>query len=703
MGERTTDAIASLVFIVLIIGLEYIHLDITFAKPYIWMFAILFHAYIYGKHAFPKRNWIITTPMGLVLLLAAQSVFQTLWFYSGHLLGHASDAWTLVLALASAHITMIRINTNDEILAPATEENASGWPKERIIFASILFVAALGAAAYVMVGAWQSQTLNSIRTPWPLLPSGTLAAIAIIWMTAVLSAVKVRAAAVTAAHAGLAFVSTLSIAPLVYKLGYGFDGFLHIAGEKVLAASGTLNPKPFYYIGQYVFVTWLSRVSQISITDISKWLVPVAAAFLIPICLAFAYHRFNPKAGASLILALLPLSLFVGSTPQGFSLVLGITALICAIGTTRKDIGIRAPIWLGLWSVAVHPLSGLPLLGISLAIILAGQSQKWMQYLSWPTAVLSGISVPAAFYIASNYTQGLNIEWSLQQILHISNWINPLMNLFPWLSNKYVLWPAWASLLGLFVPLLSLLLSILSLYYFKKERKLIGIIILSAFILIFSAGFLENVSDFAFLIQYEKGDYALRLMQIAVFILLIGGASAMAKILEKIRTAQPIIVLLAIILFGAVGAANAHNALPRHDAAQASRGWSTGQADIDTVYWIDRTAAGRDYTVLSNQSVSAAAIKEFGFKRYADDVFYYPIPTGGPLYAVYLRMTYEDPSLDTAKEAAKLGKSDLVFVVINDYWWKATELNEQISQIADQEWSIKDGKIMIYVFDFSKK
>ncbi|MBU2566060.1 hypothetical protein KKG46_00695, partial [Patescibacteria group bacterium] len=337
MGERTTDAIAGLVFIILIIGLEYIHLDISFAKPYIWMFAILFHAYVFGKHAFPKRHWLITAPMGLILVFAAQSVFQTIWFYSGHLLNHFSDAWTLVLALICAHITTIHEDNNNDVLAPSTEETFLPWTNSRIVFATLLFLTALAAGLYVIVGAWQSQTMDAIRTPWPLLPSGTLAAIAIIWITALLSAIKVRAAAVTAAHASLAFVSTLSIAPLIYRIGYGFDGFLHIAGEKVLATSGTLNPKPFYYIGQYVFVTWLSRITQISLVDISKWLVPLAAAFLIPICLAFAYHRFKPKAGAALVLILLPLSLFVGSTPQGFSLVLGITAVICAIGVTRKD------------------------------------------------------------------------------------------------------------------------------------------------------------------------------------------------------------------------------------------------------------------------------------------------------------------------------------------------------------------------------
>ena len=32
------------------------------------------------------------------------------------------------------------------------------------------------------------------------------------------------------------------------------------------------------------------------------------------------------------------------------------------------------------------------------------------------------------------------------------------------------------------------------------------------------------------------------------------------------------------------------------------------------------------------------AVREFGFKRYVDDVFYYPIPTGGPLYEQFLQL-----------------------------------------------------------------
>jgi hypothetical protein len=250
--------------------------------------------------------------------------------------------------------------------------------------------------------------------------------------------------------------------------------------------------------------------------------------------------------------------------------------------------------------------------------------------------------------------------------------------------------------MGLLLALAALLLPI-------KVKKRTVMFMIGAGSLIFSGGLLQHTGDFSFLIQYERGDYANRLLQLGIIILILAGIPTLSFVLNKVRTGVPIAILAVLLFVGAIGAANAHNSLPRHDSVEPSRGWSTGRAEIEAVRWIDRSAKGENYTVLANQSVSAAAIKEYGFKRYTkEDVFYYPIPTGGRLYEIYLKMTYEDPSIETVREASKLGESDLVFVAINDYWWKAEELNEQIAEIADEEWSIGDGKIMLYKFDFGE-
>ena len=702
MGERSLDAIAGMVFIIIILALEYLKFDIGFAKAFIWVFAILFHAHVFGKHALPNRPWYVASPVGLILLMAAQSVIQTVWYYTGNNLGSLSDAWSLVLALAFSHLTGLTVDS-----ARLSEEAAAEQPlpmtHRRRFLAGTMMIAALGCMVFVVHGAWMAHTVQTIRTPWPLLPTGSLFAIALLWILVAISAIFVQSWLMTGLQSIMALAATFSLAPLIYRIGYGFDGFLHLAGEQILLKTGTLNPKPFYYMGQYVFTTWISRMTDLPLADIDRWLVPLLAAFMLAASTVLAFDREEWRGSATAALALFPLGMFVATTPQGLATVLGLCALILSLGSHKGSLQFGAVFWLGVWSIAIHPLAGVPLLGLAIAVQVVGNRNRHAKHFCWPIALLAGLSIPAVFYVASRYGNALAIDWNLDSAFQASVWVGELGKLLPWLGNKYTLWPAWSSLVALALPAIGLVTSIISLILLKKnDRVVIGVLLVGAFSLLFSAGLLAKAGDFTFLIQYEKGDYAQRLWQIAVFILLLGGVPALSKLLGKVRTAMPLASAMAVVLFASIGAANAYNSLPRHDATQASRGWSTSADDIEAVRWIDRYAKDAKYTVLADQSVSAAAVNEFGFKRYAGDVFFYPIPTGGPLYGTYLKMTYEDPSWDTVRDAAKLGQSDLVFVVINDYWWKAEELNQRIGQIAQASWSIDDGKVNIYVFDVAK-
>lgn len=702
MGERALDAIAGIVFIIIILALEYLKVDIGFAKAFIWVFAILFHAHVFGKHDFPDRPWYMTAPLGLILLFAAQSVIQTVWYYTGNALGSLSDAWSLVLAIAVSHLTGLTVE-KIRLFDQASPEQSLPMTHRRRFLAGIMMTAALGCLVFIIHGAWMARTVETIRTPWPLLPTGSLFAIALLWILVVLSATFVQSWLMTGLQAIMAMAATFSLAPIIYRIGYGFDGFLHLAGEQILLNTGTLNPKPFYYIGQYVFTTWLARMTDLPLADIDRWLVPCLAAVMLAASMALAFERDEWKAGAAVTLALFPLGMFVATTPQGLATILGLCALILSLGSQKGVLQWGAFFWLGAWSVTVHPLAGVPLLGLAIAVQVVGNRNRHAKHFCWPIALLAGLSIPAIFYVASRYGNALAIDWNLNNAFQASVWVHELGRLVPWLGNKYTLWPAWSSLVALSLPAIGFISSLFSFFVLKKnDRLVLGVLLVGAFSLLFSAGLLANAGDFTSLIQYEKGDYAQRLWQIAVFILLLGGVPALSNLFRNIRTAMPLASAVAVVLFASIGAANAYNSLPRHDATQASRGWSTSADDIEAVLWIDRYAKDAKYTVLADQSVSAAAVKEFGFKRYAGDVFFYPIPTGGPLYNTYLKMTYEDPSWDTVRDAAKLGQSDLVFVVINDYWWKAEELNQRIGQIAQASWSISDGKVNIYVFDVAK-
>lgn len=233
-------------------------------------------------------------------------------------------------------------------------------------------------------------------------------------------------------------------------------------------------------------------------------------------------------------------------------------------------------------------------------------------------------------------------------------------------------------------------------------------LLLGAGILLFIASTLiKSAGDFAFLIDYERGNYADRLSLLALFCLLPAALPALSALLKKAQT-NPLLLGSGFFLFATAGAAGlVYNALPRNDALITGHGWSVGQADIQAVRFIDQDANMQPYTVLANQSVSAAAVSQLGFKRYNGDTFFYPIPTGGKLYDVFLRATYQEPSLETMKDAGALGGTSLVYVVLNDYWWNADQVRTSLSAIANSEQTFGDPMLgighaaSVYKFDLN--
>ncbi|MCR4256203.1 MAG: hypothetical protein NUW08_00685, partial [Candidatus Uhrbacteria bacterium] len=260
----------------------------AFGAPPLWSaaaiaFALLYHAVTFGARLARRREGPGPFFLGLVCILAVQSVCQVIFYYVSVPLGPWTDAWALTITLALLHLILpIHNEPATSYQLPATSYSPSlPW-----IVASVL--PALIAFGFVLRGAMTQATDISIRTPWPLLPSETLLALAVIPLCAWLAAWKVNRRWVTAFLVSLALVSVAAISPLLYRIGYGFDGFLHVATERIVLETGTLEPKPLYYMGQYVFVTWLSRFTSLPVEVADRFLVSGALAFLP---LFFLYGR----------------------------------------------------------------------------------------------------------------------------------------------------------------------------------------------------------------------------------------------------------------------------------------------------------------------------------------------------------------------------------------------------------------------------
>ena len=52
----------------------------------------------------------------------------------------------------------------------------------------------------------------------------------------------------------------------------------------------------------------------------------------------------------------------------------------------------------------------------------------------------------------------------------------------------------------------------------------------------------------------------------------------------------------------------------------------------------------------------------------SDVIFFYPIPTGSPLYQYYLNMVYKNASAETLREAMQLVGAQRGYFVLNRYW-----------------------------------
>ncbi len=559
-----------------------------------------------------------------------------------------------------------------------------------------LVLIALATTRVFLLTASSHATNVSIRTPWPLLPNGTFLLFGVLLACAyTLALLRTRSSFATLVHALPAF-ALASLPILLYPLGYGFDGFIHRASQEVLLQTGTLTPKPLYYIGQYVWTMWLEQASDLPLKTLDLWLVPLLLAIVFWISASWKHAR--TPFFAPLLLLLLPLGSLLITTPQTTSYLLGFLALLLSFWTEKTPRAWIIPLLLSLWAVAAHPLGGLPFACVIGARFIASFLPKlWQKRLMQALGLVGALaSIPLAF-AAQSWQNSLPIAWSWSWLARLDG--NTFLNMLVFPRQTLVLWidaTGWIELL-LRGAMLAGGLWLLLRPKHQGDRLLAGA----------GVGFwlvqmlLEQSAVFSFLIEYERQNYTYRLGVLSLLFLAIPLARWMSDRLETLAKRSG--ALFAMVLLALIGATCVHfyNALPRHDAGQASSGWSVGKADLEAVRWIHEQGADTTYTVLANQSVSAVALEQFSFFRYAkNDVFYYPLPTSGPLYRLFLKTATTQAKLEDIRAAALLTESKRVYVVLNAYWWEAEHVREHLSRLANRTTTFQE-RVWVFEFDLA--
>jgi hypothetical protein len=256
------------------------------------VFCLLYASHRLAPLCLPRHTPWPRLGIFLAAFLGFQSILQTGFYYLGVRLNTWTDAGTeMVTMLVFYAIALFKQDSQAQL---SSNEIDPSFVSQTLRFFAwikhqhpriVAVLTALISSGFILTYVQRLATTEAIRTPWAILPQGILLAFACLFGAGWLAGWRGRSTHLTWILVSVFFGVVALFAPLFYPLGFGFDGFLHRASETILFQTGSLQPKPFYYIGQYTFVTWLARTLTLSVREVDLFLL-VGSMVLLPATLA---------------------------------------------------------------------------------------------------------------------------------------------------------------------------------------------------------------------------------------------------------------------------------------------------------------------------------------------------------------------------------------------------------------------------------
>lgn len=524
-------------------------------------------------------------------------------------------------------------------------------------------VAAIGITGWVFT-LWGAQSTEALRGPWDALPLSSVLWLAVPFALALLS----RQAVLMALLLG---VGTL-VTAVVFPLGFGFDPFVHQATVEHLMAYGDISPKQPYYAAFYALVQGMATVFALPVQRVLRFLLPT----LFTLTAWWGVRGARPPLATAWVLSLLffPLNIITQGTPYA----LGTLFFLITILAGWRGAPVRLQITAALAALLTHPIPGM----FALAAFGTARRSLWGRALGVCAAALG---VPALFFTQSFLQGGAALTPTLQQLLELFSFAAngtyaPWTDLTYWLgANRW-----W---LAVFFALLGTALA------HRPSATMLagGAAILSA---IGTAG----VITFTNLPTHEQLDYARRLLELSTLFFLPTLTHLFTTLLDRLPRLHdrwPLALLSGLTLSSMIIAA-----YPRHDAYARFGGITVSAADYRALAAIEVHAQGSPYAVLANQAMSAAALQTFGFvDRYVGenhDVYFYPIPSGSLFGQLATTMLQEGITNSGIARMFTLTSSDILYVVVHDYWNLKTKLAAQLAPLSSEIFAPAPG-ITVYV------
>jgi hypothetical protein len=347
-------------------------------------------AVVTGNFFFSKHG-IFSVISGLGVVLVATALFTAVAYKLLDLSPLTNVLALLFAVLAVMGLMMVIKKPLPTIIEPDSESISQGKIYWITRSAAVLFVLLLASCFVILL---EARTAIPLRSPWHVVPNAFFSLLLITNLLG-LGLLKRRETSPTTTWLILASLSAipLSIGVIVYATGLGFDPFIHQATEAHIAGFGAIEPKPWYYLGQYGLVVTLHRLTGVTITHIDQLLLPLASTIFLPLIALFAVRQFKTTfspshAFAAATLLALPLALFVITTPQGISYVLylAVLALLLIEKPTQRE---RVLTWLiTLTTIVTHPIAGVP------ALLLLSSVEASRYFKKSIFSLLSVVAIP---------------------------------------------------------------------------------------------------------------------------------------------------------------------------------------------------------------------------------------------------------------------------------------------------------------------
>jgi hypothetical protein len=643
-----------------------------------------------------KKNTIYYFTIFLSLLIIFGSIIYKL--YSFNKIG---TCLTFLLSLITYIILLKKIyykEKHEEKIKTITEERSYNKESKDSLFLKLSPLLFLTATTLCFSVLLISRTDSSLISPWEVIP---LYFFLFYFLSAFFLIFYSFSKKPNIILYSIFYFLSFSVALIIYKIGYGFDSFIHQSTEELINEKGIVDPKPFYYLGQYSLIVLIHKITTIPISLLDKIIVPLLSAIILPGAIyTFLKNCYKCKKTNFLFLVfalLIPFSFFIVTTPQNLSYLFLILTVFYGL-TCKNDQQLLVVYLFALASLAIHPLSGIPAVLFVILIHIYHSRAKAKKLLYLGIFILSSIIFPLLFsYLNKTPTQNPEAE-----IITKENIINLPEIIIPQKENFII---NFIYLYGFNLKIIIFILGVIGIYIAiknKKECKIYFLSLLMSVSLLFSFFFLKYIS-FDYLIDYERNDYQNRILFVSViFLLPFIFNSLYAFIYKTLEQKKPIKYPLIFFLLLMLST-SLYLSYPRFDKYHNSRGYSTGINDLKAVEYIEKNSKN-DYIVLANQQVSAAALKNFGFSRYLknknnEEIYFYPIPTGGELYRYYLEMVYEKPTKENMLKAMEFSKVSEAYFVLNKYWWAFPKILEEAKIEADQFTDINEE---VYIFKYLK-